>query len=146
MNIRLSLELPEDVAHVSMVRRVSREVLASYHAVNQDVDDIEVLVGELVTNAIRHAHASRYRVVLDLFDDHVVVSVIDDGVGFSRDNVPPPGTSRLDSAGEERIGGWGLPLIEMLADSVQFLSNDPQGTTVRVEKRLKTVQKGTGEP
>jgi anti-sigma regulatory factor (Ser/Thr protein kinase) len=136
VNIRLSLELPEDVAHVSMVRRVSREVLVSYHASSQDVDDIEVLVGELVTNAVRHAHASRYRVILDLLDDRVVVSVVDDGVGFAREQVPPPGTSRLDAAGEERIGGWGLPLIEMLADNVQFLPNDPHGTTVRAEKRL----------
>jgi anti-sigma regulatory factor (Ser/Thr protein kinase) len=137
MDIRLSLELPEDVAHVSMVRRISREVLRSYNASVQDIDDIETLVGELVTNAVRHAHASRYRILLDLSGDRVVVSVVDDGVGFTREQVPPPGTSRLDAEGGERIGGWGLPLIEMLADSVQFFPNDPHGTTVRAEKRLQ---------
>ena len=139
MDIRMSLELPEDVAHVAMVRRVAREVLASYHASGDDIDDVETLVGELVTNAVRHSRARHYRVQLDLSGDCATVTVIDDGVGFVRDATPPPGTARIDFSGEERIGGWGLPLIEMLADSVEFLQNDPQGTVVRATRRLQRI-------
>ena len=65
MDVKLSLELPEDLAHVAMVRRVAREVLSSYHASRENLDDIETLVGELVTNAVRHSRASHYRVYLD---------------------------------------------------------------------------------
>jgi anti-sigma regulatory factor (Ser/Thr protein kinase) len=136
MDLRLSLDLPDDLAHVSMVRKVSREVLSSYQTTREDLDDVETLVGELVTNAVRHSQASQYRIQIDLSDNCVVITVIDDGVGFARDTVPAPGTARFDGAGEERIGGWGLPLIEMLADDVQFLPNHPRGTTVRAEKRL----------
>ena len=64
------------------------------------------------------------------------MTVVDDGVGFVRGQTLPPGTPRLDAAGEERIGGWGLPLIEMLADKVEFLPNEPHGTIVRAEKLL----------
>ena len=141
MHLRLSLELPEDLAHVAMVRRVSREVLSSYHSAREDLDDVETLVGELVTNVVRHANGSTYRIVLELRDDHVIITVIDDGIGFSRENVPPPGTARKDSHGEERIGGWGLPLIELLADEVEFLPNEPRGTSVRAIKRLTRTAK-----
>jgi anti-sigma regulatory factor (Ser/Thr protein kinase) len=122
-----------------MVRRVTREVLASYHASGEDIDDVETLVGELVTNAVRHSRASHYRVQLDLSGDRATVTVIDDGVGFSREETLPPGTTRTDPSGEERIGGWGLPLIEMLADSVAFLPNEPHGTIVRASRQLRSL-------
>ena len=59
MDLRLSLNLPEDFSHLPMVRRVAREALASFGVAAQDVDDLEALVGELAANAVRHARAPR---------------------------------------------------------------------------------------
>jgi len=133
----VSLRLPEDLAHLGMVRRVSREMLSSFGVGPQDLDDIEFLVGELATNAARHAHSNFYYVEIELLDDTAVVTVSDRGVGFQRGLVPPVGTFRPDaSANGGRFGGWGLPLVEMLADNVEFLPSLPHGTTVRAEKRL----------
>jgi anti-sigma regulatory factor (Ser/Thr protein kinase) len=142
VKILLSLQLPDDVAHIPMLRRVSREALTSCKASPSDVDEMELLIGELAANAARHAHAPFYRMDLELYDGLAVVTVTDTGSGFQRDRVPDPGTVRLDNGvgpdGFEgpRIGGWGLPMVETLADSVEYLPGNPQGTVVRASRRL----------
>jgi len=146
MRLSLAMTLPEDAAHLSMLRRVVREVLGASSQVNiQDVDDIEVLVGELATNALRHAHSTDgIRVEVSLDGDLASVIVTDTGVGFARAAVPPPGTARNGNGsgshdgngGEERWGGWGLPLVDSIAERVEFGPNEPHGTRVRAFKRL----------
>lgn len=137
MQCSLSLKLPEDFSHIAMVRRVTRDVLVAFGVVPQDVDDIESVLGELATNAVRHARNRNYTVDVALSEGKVVLTVSDEGAGFSRDDVAPPGTIRPDGGTEaERIGGWGLPLIEMLTDHVEFLPNVPHGTIVRAEKYI----------
>ncbi len=79
MKILLTLQLPDDVAHIPMLRRV---------------------------------------------------------------RVPDPGTERrndglgFDTFGGERFGGWGLPMVETLADTVEYLPANPHGTVVRASRRI----------
>jgi anti-sigma regulatory factor (Ser/Thr protein kinase) len=141
MRLLVSLNLPDDLALIPMLRRVSREVLLSCQVDVQDIDDLELLVGELATNAARHSRVPQYRVDIELFDGFAVVTVTDTGRGFERQALPPPGTIRpgdgtLAEDGEEgRIGGWGLPLVERLADEVEYLPANPHGTVIRVTRR-----------
>ncbi|MES2460224.1 MAG: ATP-binding protein [Armatimonadota bacterium] len=141
MILRLSLDLPEDESLTGMVRHLSRTVLESMHVSPKDIDDLEYVIGELSTNAVRHAHDLTYSIELELHPDRAVVIVTDKGKGFSFANVPPPGTMRVDESGGERMGGWGLPLVQMLADRVEFLPTSPHGTTVRAEKILRFEEK-----
>jgi len=140
MFTRLSLDLPEDFALLPMVRHVVRQVLISFHVSQQDTDDVELLVGELTANAARHAHSGLdYRIEVEIRDDLAVIVVSDRGQGFSWVDIAPPGTIRADKRDSdisERFGGWGIPIIEGLADRVEYCSNKPHGTTARVEKRL----------
>jgi anti-sigma regulatory factor (Ser/Thr protein kinase) len=72
--------------------------------------DVRLLVSELVTNSVKHAHVTEDdSVYLDVkMDGDVVrVEVRDSGPGFERPSVAPP-----DDADE----GWGLFLVEQLAD------------------------------
>lgn len=48
-------------------------------------------VQEAVTNAVRHAHASRVDVLLEHRGDRVMAMIEDDGVGFESDRVPSEG-------------------------------------------------------
>ncbi len=140
VSFRLSLDLPEDVAHLATVRHVAGDLLRSFAVSAQDIDDIKTLVGELATNAVRHAQShGGYRLVLELTDDSAVLTVSDTGVGFARACVAAPGTLRPDANGDERVGGWGLPLVELLADHVEYVPQEPRGTTVRAQKRLRPV-------
>jgi anti-sigma regulatory factor (Ser/Thr protein kinase) len=136
----LLLDLPDDAAHLGTVRHVAADLLRSFAVSTQDIDDIEALVGEIATNAVRHAQShGGYRLVLELTDDSAVITVSDTGVGFSRACVAAPGTLRPDPNGDERVGGWGLPLVELLADHVEYVPQEPRGTTIRALKRLQTV-------
>ena len=77
---------------------------------------------------------------MDLPEDQnvrLVVTVEDKGPGFSFKAVPEVGNLRPDTPADgERIGGFGLQLIEALADHLEFHRTDPRGTTARAEKRL----------
>ena len=71
--------------------------------------DVLLLVTELVTNAVRHAGAGPERVQVQLLHSPgcVVVAVADEGPGFTWRPNP--------SAGSES-GGWGLFLVDQIAD------------------------------
>ena len=128
------------MSHLQTVRHVAADLLRSFAVSAQDIDDIETLVGEIDTNAVRHALSrDGYRLVLELTDDTATITVSDTGVGFARKCVAAPGTLRPDPNGDERVGGWGLPLVELLADHVEYLPQEPKGTTIRALKRLQTV-------
>lgn len=68
----------------------------------------KLLASELVTNSVRHGDGARIRLVLDTNDgDRLRCEVVDEGVGF----VP-----RARTKGMLEVGGWGLHLVEALAD------------------------------
>ena len=143
MILKLSLDMPEDVGMVQVARLIARTLLENMSVVDSDVGDLELLMGELCTNVVRHAEPEdeRYRIALEFFADHVELTVEDRGKGFAFKNLPEAGTARPDTlTGGERIGGFGMRLIEALADRLEFQRSDSQGTTVRacVDLHYKT--------
>jgi anti-sigma regulatory factor (Ser/Thr protein kinase) len=73
--------------------------------------DVRLLVSELVTNSVQHASvAAEDSIVLEVSigDESVRVTVRDDGPGFEPPASPPP---------KDADAGWGLFLVEQLADS-----------------------------
>jgi len=136
--LRLSLDLPEDATYVRTTRLLSRTLLEDMKVNKADIDDVETIVAELCTNVVRHAQSkeTHFLVTLEYYKPQVVVTVTDAGEGFSPKDVAPVGTSRADFEGGERLGGWGLALVEGLTDKLDFTATDPCGTTVRAEKNL----------
>ena len=73
------------------------------------LDDARLLLTELITNAIQHGHLERgdqIAVTVRREADGIIVEVVDPG-----DGMPP-----LDSRGPGSGSGWGLTLLERLAD------------------------------
>jgi serine/threonine-protein kinase RsbW len=139
MILKLSLDLPEDHEYVRITRLLSRTLLDDLQVVSEDKDDIEIIVSELCTNVVRHAHSSkgRYQLVIEYDRDKAVITVEDQGAGFIPEDAPPPGSRRPDHlTGGERIGGFGVPLVNALSDRIRFEPTEPQGTKVQAEKRL----------
>jgi signal transduction histidine kinase len=68
---------------------------------------IVLLASELVANAVRHARADLIAIRFSVVPDYVRVEVGDEGPGFDP-AIPPenPGPA----------GGWGLRLVDELAD------------------------------
>jgi anti-sigma regulatory factor (Ser/Thr protein kinase) len=81
------------------------------HRLDSDLmADVRLLVSELVTNSVRHSHMTAGEPVgLDVSVDSrgVRVEVLDSGGGFD---------PRPRDRGRSEPGGWGLLLVEKLAD------------------------------
>ena len=106
--MRMELELDNAVDSAADARRALSE-LADRMA-PEKLDDARLLVSELVTNAIRHAQLTReapIRLIVEESAGGLCVEVSDPGRGF-------------DWTGRERradeAGGWGLYLVDALAD------------------------------
>jgi anti-sigma regulatory factor (Ser/Thr protein kinase) len=71
--------------------------------------DLSLLVSELVTNSYRHSGAGDQQIGVDVTVNREFVrgEVIDHGPGFPAEPVP---------RGRRRIGGWGLVILDRLAD------------------------------
>lgn len=118
---------------------MARLILERHEVVPEDILDVETILGELASNATRHAHSSTsyFQVRLEYQCDRVTLTVADFGQGLDRSALLPMGAARTDVDGTERFGGFGLHIVSRLADNVEFHASDPTGTTVIAEKRLK---------
>lgn len=87
----------------------ARDVLRRIHRdIGQDLMQIvTLLASELVSNAVRHASAKEVELKAEVTPETVRIEVIDQGDGF----VP-----RVMSADPTRPHGWGLYLVDELAD------------------------------
>lgn len=81
------------------------------------MEDVRLLVSELVTNSVRHADSGAGQtIVLDVRAQRgtVRVEVCDDGIGFE---------PRPREPDQSKAGGWGLYLVEKLADRWGVMRN-----------------------
>jgi anti-sigma regulatory factor (Ser/Thr protein kinase) len=104
----LNLLLTEESGAAAAARQAFRE--GNGLLPNVIREDVLLLVSELVTNAVRHARAGPDRPVhvqLLRGPRWVVVSVGDQGPGFTWHPAPPAGN---------KSGGWGLFLVDQIAD------------------------------
>jgi anti-sigma regulatory factor (Ser/Thr protein kinase) len=90
--------------------RQAREAFAEFdHGLPpQRRHDAELLLSELVSNAVKYGDGSDVRVHFERDEGHFRSEVVDEGDGFIR--------SLRDRADVYTPGGWGLPLVETLSD------------------------------
>jgi serine/threonine-protein kinase RsbW len=138
MILKLSLDMPDDEVYVPLTRQFGRGLLKYMNVVKEDIRDVEAIVTELITNVVRHAQSSegRFQVSLEYYADRVIIIVVDAGNGFAFRDVSEIGSVRSDGNGSERVGGFGLPIIDTLSDKLEFTRTAPQGMTVCAKKML----------
>jgi signal transduction histidine kinase len=82
------------------------------------------IVQESLTNVVLHAQAKKVDILLNLHNEHLVMIVEDDGIGFL------PGSPNLD----DQLGLFGMrERIEMLGGTFIIESSPGKGTTVKAE-------------
>jgi len=101
----LSVELPPDPASATRARELAREKLAAI-CTPDALDTVALLVTELVTNAVLHAHTP-LRLVIEATRDHVRVRVEDESGGYPERRSYP----------SDAVTGRGLALVEVLSSS-----------------------------
>jgi anti-sigma regulatory factor (Ser/Thr protein kinase) len=100
----LVMVVPEDRAAIDEARHLVRRTAEGWGFT--ELDDLEVVASELVTNAIVHAEASPVVRLRRLDDDHVVIEVADTHVGRPVLRVPY----------EQHTRGLGLHIVDALAE------------------------------
>jgi anti-sigma regulatory factor (Ser/Thr protein kinase) len=104
-SVVVSIDLPPERSAASRARRFVREQCERWHLRPAVIDDIELLVSELVTNAVLHARSGA-RVKVDHMGDRVRVTVEDESPVFPR----------LREYGPDAVTGRGVFLVDRLSD------------------------------
>jgi serine/threonine-protein kinase RsbW len=135
MSTGITLEIPAKAEYLSLVRAVVASAAGLDKSLgNQRIEDLRLAVSEATTNAIR-AHANlgsneRITIRYGLENDRIEVEVQDHGTGFDPETLNSAGplteSGRLDYE-----GGFGIPLMRILADEIKIHSAD-EGTTVQL--------------
>jgi anti-sigma regulatory factor (Ser/Thr protein kinase) len=142
MLIRLTWDLPAEAAHVALCRRTARMLLEHSDIAEEDIDGIELIVGELCANVIRHAydiHGGRYSVEVAIDGVELCLSVADSGRGFD--------SSELS---EERqfseTGGMGFYLMSQFAGRIDFRMANGGGSAIVANRTLRRRSAAKGAP
>ncbi|MFJ4716593.1 ATP-binding protein [Streptomyces sp. NPDC088785] len=111
-------------------RRAARSIAAA--GLDVDAQAVEMVVAELISNAVRHTRAGTWSLRMHVVDGALVVEVTD-----SDRRVPRERTGRhLDG-----LGGFGLGMVRTLCDRVETIVS-PGGKTIRA--RWPVPQDGAG--
>jgi anti-sigma regulatory factor (Ser/Thr protein kinase) len=117
----LQQTLAPDPRSAAEARRFAADVLIAWDEESL-ADTVQLLVSELVTNAVLHA-GSPVRLALWRRDNRIHVDVVDD-------SAVPPGLRDYDA---EATTGRGLDLVGMVADAWGVEPRAPQGKSVWFE-------------
>ena len=93
---------------------VARDAVARFEALlgRERAQDACLLTSELVTNAVKYGGDGDLRLHLTLSGNRLRVEILDHGSGFDAERT----AAARDREDLERVGGWGLPIVEALAE------------------------------
>jgi len=104
----LALQLPCRPEAPSAARKALAALNGDLHLISEArLGDAQLLVSELVANAIRHAVSDAVALTVSATETTFRVEVANSGPGFDTSTLPEPST--------ERAGGWGLRIVDVLA-------------------------------
>lgn len=120
--IELDIRVPNQTRYLGLIGRIGRE-LARELAREQGESDtlaqnLNVVLTEAMSNAIRHAHEDdpdkTVHISISIAEDELCIRVYDHGQGFDLNSLPEGGPQEL----EER--GRGIYIIRCLMDTVSY--------------------------
>jgi serine/threonine-protein kinase RsbW len=126
--------LSNQIGYERVAMACSASFAKMYGCPPERIEDLKTVVAEAALNAMQHGNKGRSdaRVVVCMnYEDNAInVSVLDQGDGITR--IPPtPDIERIINELDPPIG-FGLFLIDQLADKVEFNQITDEGHAVRV--------------
>jgi anti-sigma regulatory factor (Ser/Thr protein kinase) len=125
---RFELDFDPTSESASLARQSARSFLDRAGIPSTVIADLELIVAELASNAVEQQPTEPIRLVVDLSDAGVHVSVanqIADGDRTDRDADPWPAATAVPPFQER---GWGLGIVRALTDG--FWVNEANGWTL----------------
>ena len=103
------------------------------------IEDLKTIVAEASINAMQHGNKGRVdakvTVSMSYRDDTIRVWVADEGEGI-KERPPNPDIEKIIEA-DEILSGFGLFLIEQLADQVDFKESADKGHVIEMALKMK---------
>lgn len=138
---RMFISFEPTFGNIDMVRAAVRGVCADFFQLDDggaSIMDFCLIVTELMNNAVEHSGASVLDAEIILSDCEAVFRLISEGTGFDpTQTAKMPG---LQQDGDLPEGGYGLALIQTLADGMQYERRE-DSNMVTLRKRF-TVNHG----
>jgi serine/threonine-protein kinase RsbW len=103
------------------------------------IEDLKTIVAEASINAMQHGNKGRVdaKVIVSMLyqDDTIRVWVTDEGDGI-KERPPDPDIEKIIEA-DEALSGFGLFLIEQLADQVEYKKSADKGHVIQMALKMK---------
>jgi serine/threonine-protein kinase RsbW len=129
---RLRFDIPSDFMRGREVQEKILEAVAQHGYVEDAVFAIKLALDEAMINAIKHGNkldpGKRVKVSAEVGPDLADITIIDQGPGFVREDVPDPTLEE----NLEKTGGRGLLLIEAYMTSADWTDS---GRHLRMTRR-----------
>ena len=133
---RIEIILQTLLESVHLAEEISRCVAVSLGFGEDDCDKISLAVREGVANAVYYGNQERpeklVRLIFEVDTDRFVVRILDQGLGFSLDDVPDP----LAQENLLKTSGRGIFLMRAFMDEFDVLRSSAGGAELVMTKRL----------
>ncbi len=129
--------LDSDFKNLALVRKWLRSVALEVGLSPCGEGDLQVAVGEAVTNCIKHAYTGtpggKILIYHSVVSGGLTIHIRDWGKTFARDSYQEPDLS------EPREGGYGVYLMRRLTDHVEISTDRPPGTEISLTKKISGI-------
>lgn len=137
MSSTVSISLPSLMFYVPLFREFVADVLMRSGFTERFAYRTEIIVDELCTNAIRYGSrdsTSRIEVKLTWSDDHIDLSVIDEGgseenISSLRKIIDSPKPKNVDTIPHSNLG---LEIVKMLSENIEVSVDEDNITSVHI--------------
>ena len=126
----IKMEIASNPQYVSVIRLTTSGIANKIGFCLEDIEDIKVAVSEACTNAIKHSLDNKFSVEYTIFENGLIITIIDSGKGYDVDSIDVPNLE------EPKESGLGLFIIQSLMDEVEIKSNINYGTVIKMTKYL----------
>lgn len=114
--------------------------LATLDPTIDEVSDVKIALSEAVTNCVVHAYKDKIgkiQIKADIFNDNKIrIKIIDKGVGI--ENVEKAKEPLFTTCKSGERAGLGFAVMESTMDKMKVVSTYSKGTTVTLEKYIKS--------
>jgi serine/threonine-protein kinase RsbW len=164
MEVKMVLYLPRDAVSVPVSRQVLDSCLETLGVTPDTRADIALALSEACANVIQHAGPGEdYEVQVSAKNCRCAIEVVNAGSRNGEPVLDSSGTvgagDGFKAGGEQSDGfaltddpvsaipehGRGLKIIDAVADNLQLIGNQRQGTTVHFEKTLEWLPGAAGQ-
>jgi serine/threonine-protein kinase RsbW len=130
------LEIPSSQDFLAKADKFLEEHLQSHGLDNDNIADLAISTTELINNAIIHGNKSNpekiVTIEIEFFDDHLTISITDQGPGFKPENIPSP----IADENLMKEAGRGIFIVRSLVDDLQIETAPQGGTRMIIIKNL----------